>query len=230
MNKKTCIAFLFFLACLTALTACTRSSRYGKVIVDSKGMEHILMTDANGVTVCDKFGNLVEVGTDSDSKKPIAAPTENGTLAEGQSGEYQTQSVTFPDVMENGDVLEQQYFSVTVPEGWENVGTGRIILRHTQTGAQVSFYPDLGTSLEDKLEQMDNDRAALDADFEYNETEATVDGFNAVCGTYEIGDIVRTVYVFKTDRDMVTEITCTVQKDSRDAVDFDSVLSAVHFK
>ena len=81
MNKKTCIAFLFFLACLTALTACTRSSRYGKVIVDSKGMEHILMTDANGVTVCDKFGNLVEVVTDSDSKKPIAAPTSTPDIS-----------------------------------------------------------------------------------------------------------------------------------------------------
>lgn len=230
MNKKTCIAFFCFLIVLVGLTACTKHSRYGKVIVDSKGMEHIIMTDANGVTVCDKFGNLVEVVTDSGNKKPIAAPTENGTLAEGQSGEYQTQSVTFPGVVQNGDVLEEQYFSVAVPDGWEDVGSGRIILRHTQTGAQVSFFTDVAYSLEDKLEQMENDRAALDADFVYNETEAEIDGYSAVCCTYEINGILRRAYVFKTDRDMVMEITCTVKLENKDAVDFDSVLSAVHFK
>lgn len=230
MNKKSCMALLCFFCILASFTACAKRSPYGKVIVDSKGMEHIIMTDANGVTVCDKFGELVEVVTDSGNKKPIAAPTENGTLAEGQSGEYQTQSITFPDVVENGDVLEEQYYSVRVPDGWENVGKGRIILRHKATGAQVSVYPDMTGTVDSKLEQMDRDRAALSTDLEYSQVETTVCGFKAVCCDQKIGEIHRLTYVFMTDRDMLTEIACTVKLENESAVDFDAVLSAIQFK
>lgn len=230
MNKKSCVALLCFFCILASFSACAKRSPYGKVIVDSRGMEHIIMTDANGVTVCDKFGELVEVVTDSANKKPVTAPIESGTFAEGQSGEYQTQSITFPDVVENGDVLEEKYYKVTVPDGWENVGTGRIILRHKATGAQVSVYPDMTGSVESKLEQMENDRAALSVDMEYNEYETTVCGFKAVCCDHKIGEIHRLTYVFMTDRNMLTEIACTVKLENENAVDFQAVLSAIQFK
>ena len=231
MNKKAIVFFCAFLALLFALAACGKhTSPYGQIVVDQQGMEHVIMTDANGVTVVDSIGNLVEIMTDSSNKKPLAAPTENGTVFADQVGDYQTHAITFPGIVENGDQVENQDCIVTVPKGWEQIGNGTLILRHKDTDASMAIYTDLGGTLTGALEDMENTLARLSLDYDIHESDVTVDGLNAVRTQYDLDDVTQITYLLQTKNGEICRINCTVQTERLSAVDFDAVLQTVHFK
>ena len=211
-------------------TACRHTSPYGQIVVDQQGMEHVIMTDANGVTVIDSVGDLVEIMTDSDSKKPIPAPTENGTAFAGQVGEYQTHAVTFPGIVKNGDRVENRDVILTVPDGWEQIGQGTLILRHKDTDARMTIYTDLGGTLTGALEEMDSTLARLSGDFDIAETQIKVDGVDAYRTQYDLGEVTQVTYLLQTQDLEVCRINCTVPTDKLSVVDFDAVLQTVHFK
>ena len=179
------------------------------------------------LTVIDAAGNLVEVVTDSNSKQPIAAPTENGTYA---AGEYQTNAVTFPNMVQKGKTVENQYCTVTPPKGWEQTGQLQIILEQKSTGAQVTVDPGIDASLNAALERLDNDRAVLDAEYGFDQTETTLGGLRAVCEKYTFDEIIRCVYLVENDYGTVIQVACTASKDQYDSVDFDAVLQNIQFK
>ena len=237
MNKRFLCVFLVFIIAMFAFAACQKQSKYGILIVDEQGMEHVLATDENGVTIQDKRGNLVEVMTDSKSKKPVPAPTQTVTDENGeavsviQKDEYATNSITFPNIIENEEKAENRYYSVAIPEGWVQEGSNRIILRHTETDATVSFYDDMGDNVESVLEEMEKSRAKLsdDAEYEFNSTETKVGDTDAVLVSYRFGTVIRNTYVFAV-KGTVFQITCTVDTDAEQQVDFDSVFNSIVFK
>ncbi len=236
MNKRFFCIFLVFIMALCAFTACQKQSKYGILIVDEQGMEHVLATDENGVTIQDKRGNLVEVMTDSKSKKPVPAPTQTVTDESGEvvsvahEDEYATNSITFPDIIQNEEKAETRYYTVAIPEGWVQEGSSRIILRHTQTNAMISFYDDMSGDVESILEKMEKSRAKLgDADYEFSSTETKIGEVNATCASYRFGNVVRNTYVFAV-KGTVFQITCTVDTAMEQQVDFNSVFNSIVFK
>lgn len=228
--------FLVFIITLFAFAACEKHSKYGVLIVDKQGMEHVLATDKNGVTIQDKHGNLVEVMTDSKSKKPIPAPTQTVTDESGetvsviQKDEYATNSITFPNLIENEEMAENKYYSITIPEGWTQDGATRIILCHTETGATVSIYDDMGDSVASVLQKMEDSRAKLsNAEYEFEQTDSEVGEIPATCVSYKIGNVIRKTYVLSVGT-TVFQITCTVDAAKEQSVDFNSVLNSIVFK
>ncbi len=233
MHKKTIAAFAAFLAALTLCASCGKQAKspYGKVIVDKRGIEHVVMTDASGKEMLDERGNLIEIVTDSDNKKPIAAPTENGTLAEVQEGEYETAAITYPGVARKGKTLENQYLTVEIPRGWEQNGNRNITLKQTSTGAQITFYPNLDGSLDSILERQSSERDVVsDIDFQYTRGNHNVGTYTATFERMVFGESVLYNYYIWTERSMLHEIACVVPIDQEQNVDFDVVLQTVRFK
>ena len=235
MNKRVICLFLVFIIALFAFAACEKKSRYGVLIVDKQGMEHVLATDENGVTIQDKYGNLVEVMTDSKSKKPILAPTQSVTDENGEvvsvigKDEYATNPITFPNMIQSKEKVENKYYSVTIPDGWVQEGEGRIILRHEETGALISFYDDMGKSVGSVLKSMEEDREKLDAEYEFEQTDTKIGDTEATCISYKMGNVLRKTYVFSVF-EVVYQITCTVDADKEQQVDFNSVFNSIVFK
>lgn len=230
MYKKTIVLFCVFLTILVALAACKKHSRYGEIVVDQQGMEHIIMTDANGVTVIDSDGNLVEIMTDSRDKKPIAVPTENGTQAPGQIGTYETHAVTFPGIVENGETVEDAICFLTVPEGWKQVGNNMLILEHEQTGARVALDTDIGGTVTGAIEKLDEDLEKLPVKGEPVRTEVRVDGLLATRTQYEMNNMTLTSYLLLTENRKVCRIACTVETDKYDAANADALVQLIRFK
>lgn len=230
MNKKAIALFCALLAPVFVLTACKHNSPYGKIVVDEEGMEHVIMTDAKGVTVVDSEGNLVEVVTDSNSRKPIAVPTADGTAASGQESEYQTHAVTFPSFVVDGTRAEDSRLSLSVPDGWEQIGENYLILQHKDTGARMMFYTDLEGSLTAALEEMDSTLAKASMDNEITGSQTQIDGIDAYRTQYDLGDATQITYLMQPEPGRLCRINCTVQTDRLSDVDFDAVLQTVHFK
>ena len=230
MNKKAIVLVCAVLALVFAFTACRHTSPYGQIVVDQQGLEHVIMTDANGVTVVDSVGDLVEIVTDSNSKKPVAAPTENGTAFAGQEGEYQTHAVTFPGVIESGDRIEDRYVVLTLPAGWEQIGENNLILRHKDTDARIMIYADLKGSLTEALEDSDTALARLSADIGISKSETTIDGYTAYRTQYDLQDVTQITYLLQTEPGSVCRINCTVPTGKLSGADLDAVLETIHFK
>lgn len=230
MCKKTIALFCVFLVVLAGFAACKKRSPYGAVIVDQQGMEHVIMTDANGVTVIDENGNLVEVMTNSADKKPIAAPTENGTVSPAQAGSYETHTVTFPGVVENGETVEDAFCSVTLPEGWEQIGNNYLILHHVETDAKVMLYTDIGGTATGAIRKLTEEVEALDPQGGYTQSDVDIGGITATRTQYELGEMTITVYLLVTGNGKVCRINCTVETDKRDAANVESLVQQIRFK
>ncbi len=229
MHKKMIVLFCVFLALLFAFAACKRHTKYGTFIVDQQGMEHIVMTDANGETVLDADGNLIEIVTDSRSKKPVALPTQNGTAA-AKGSEYQTHPVTFPGVVEKAEAVEDGFCSVKLPEGWEQVGTGIILLQHMQTDARIQISTDVGGTVEGAVKQLTSQIETLAPEGGYTQTDVTIDGLPATCTRYEYSGTTVMSYLLMTENGKVCRINCTVETSKFDAADVESVVQEIHFK
>ncbi len=231
MCKKTIALFCVFLVLLAGFAACKKHSPYGVLVVDQRGMEHVIMTDANGVTVIDDDGNLVEVMTDSGNGKPITVPTENGTVAPEQIGSYETHAVTFPGVVENGETVEDAFCILTLPEGWEQIGNNYLILRHTETDARVMLYTDIGGTATGAIDQLTEEIEALNPEGGYTQTDVTLDdGITATRTQYTMGDMTMVTFLLVTNNGKVCRIACTVAADKFDAAGVDALVQSIHFK
>lgn len=230
MHKKTIVLLCLFLTLLFVLAACKRHSRYGVIVVDRQGMEHVVMTDANGVTVIDGDGNLVEIVTDSQNKKPIAVPTENGTVAAAQVGDYQTHAVTFPGVVQNETALEDGICQVTLPQGWEQVGEDMLLLEHTATEARIQISTDVGGTVTGAIRTLTEQIEAIAPEGGYTQTDVTIDGLTATRTQYELQNTTVVSYLLLTENGKVCRINCTVASDKYDEANVDAVVQGIQFK
>ena len=229
MHKKMIVLFCVFLALLFVFAACKRHSRYGALIVDQQGMEHVIMTDANGVTVIDQNGNLVEIMTDSGSKKPIALPTQNGTTA-ANAGDYQTHAVTFPGVVESGETVEDAFCTVTLPEGWEQIGSGTLLLQHTATDARIQISTDIGGTVTGAIKTLNSQIEAIAPEGGYSQENILIDGLTVTRTQYEIGNMTVTSYLLVTLNGKVCRINSTVETAKYDAANAEAVVQSIQFK
>ena len=230
MHKKLIVLFCVFLTLLFAFAACKKHSKYGVLVVDQQGMEHVIMTDANGVTVVDSDGNLVEIVTDSRNNKPIVLPTKDGTTAAGQLSEYQTHPVTFPGIVENDAVVEDAVCRLTLPEGWEQTGSSMLLLNHTETGASIQISTDIGGTATEAIETLTGQIEAIDPEGGYTQEDVTIDGELATRTQYRLGELTVTSYLLVTEKGKVCRINCTVKTADYDRANADAVVQAIQFK
>ena len=218
MHKKA-IALLSAALVLTSMfAACEKHSRYGKIIVDSRGMEHVIMTDKNGVTVC-------EIMTDS-SGKPL--PVEPVDGAEPSKGAYQTHPVTFPNLIENGRTVEDAFCEVTVPDGWTCKGTAGLVLTHDATDAQVDISTDVGMNASELLESTQADCEKLGVSC--TQGTETVGGLTAQTLDYNVDGLLFRLYVVIPTDERISSVLCMVEEDKAQQVDFGEVLQTIRFK
>lgn len=230
MCKKTIALFCVFLILLAGFAACKKHSPYGVLVVDQMGMEHVIMTDANGVTVINDDGNLVEIMTDSGNKKPITVPTENGTVSPDQLGKYETHAVTFPGVVENGETVEDAVCSITLPDGWEQTGINSLILCHSETGARVTLNTDVDGTATAAIKKLTEEIEQLSPEGGYTQNDVMIDGVTATRTQYSIGNLTVTTYLLVTNKGKVCRIACNVKTDQIEAANVDALVQQIHFK
>ena len=228
MHKKVFALLSAALVLAAMFTACAKHSKYGKIYVDARGMEHVLVTDAKGETIVDAAGNYVEVMTGSDGK-PIPAVTENGTVADRQKVEYQTNPVAFPGIKVSKHTVEDQYCTVDIPKGWSASDAGsNIVLVHAESGARVVIRPNAARTSASAIEAIQEDCTESGVEFEMDEAE--LDGFVARVMVYTVLDMQFTAYAVNNNTEFATTVICNVDADKADAVSFDEVLQNIHFK
>ena len=132
--------------CLTAFAACSSEKNEDKLIYKEGGKIYYrpqqgdvareLATDKNGVTLVDEEGNLLWKVTNAD-------------------GEDQTHPVSYPAVLNEGDRISCQQFSIKLPRGWEKMRSdSMVMLRNEKDGAQIdySFFDNADNAEENTAE------------------------------------------------------------------------------
>ncbi len=117
--------------CLTAFAACSSEKNEDKLIYKEGGKIYYrpqqgdiareLATDKNGVTLVDSEGNLLWKVTNAD-------------------GEDQTHPVSYPAVLNEGDRISCQQFSIKLPRGWEKMKSNNaVMLKNEKDSAQIDY-------------------------------------------------------------------------------------------
>lgn len=111
MEKK-----IIAVACVLVILAVTLAACGSKYLVveNDDGMEYAAVTDEEGKTVVNEQGDIVVYVTDVD-----------GDLVTDTNGEPQTNSITIPSVIADGDTVETADYTLTMPDGWTANSNGR---------------------------------------------------------------------------------------------------------
>lgn len=136
MQKKIIAAAALVLALTLLFVACGK----GPTITTAEGYEYPLVTDEEGNTVVNENGDLVIYVTD-----------ENGKYVEDANGEPQTNSVTFPDQIVDGNKIETSLYTWSLPDGWSFDGTGKAV----KDGSEGNIYIKIITIDEEGATSLD---------------------------------------------------------------------------
>lgn len=102
MKKQVLAILLATLLILTTFAACGKKYL---VYTDADGITHPVLTDAEGNTMLNEYGQIV-----------VGVTEKNGKLVTDANGEYETRAILFPSSIANGNVFETPHFKMTVPE------------------------------------------------------------------------------------------------------------------
>jgi hypothetical protein len=131
MAKRYMALFLVFFMILAGFAGCKKG---GIIITDNEGKTRVLATDEDGETMTDDAGNLIVVVTGADGSK-------------------ETQKVAPPSFYVLDDVIEGSKFSVALPKGWEQSGTGDISIVNEETDAELVFMIKGNKPIEDVVDE-----------------------------------------------------------------------------
>jgi len=237
-KKGTCAVALLF-AVIFVLAACEKKSRYGVYIVDTVGMTHVLATDKKGETMQDKYGNLIEVATDSVKQKPMTYPDdvyvtgENGEVVESRNaGDNMTYTIPFPEMIALEDSVETADFVMPIPKGWEQNGTGFPQITHLKTGTVLQ---GLGCqkykSIEEALERYEEVREMFSTEIEIDCTidEIELGGKPFTKVTYDLGGPHTVNYLYDAGG-RVYEFRATYAEGNFEKVDVESIISKIKYR
>lgn len=141
MKKQVLAILLATLLILTTFAACGKKYL---IYTDKDGVEHPVLTDAEGNTMVNEFGQIVVGVTDS-----------HGNLVTDENGENETRAVVFPSVIAQNNVYETPDFKLTVPEGLWTVTESGLQKKGSEIQVEISAYqqPD---NLEQQEQQNDS--------------------------------------------------------------------------
>lgn len=237
MNKKYIAVVAATLAFATLFAACSKKYNKDRVLVDDEGNTHILATDANGETMQDEYGNIVEVITD-----------DKGKEVEDKAGEKQTQGVTYPDLLTVGNTVQNKYIKVEVPEGWEQTGKINMMLENKDCGAQLQLLVNEDKDIEKVLSEYVSNEQALK-----KLVNSKLESFKATSNDVNLGGkkYTKLVWEITAKKDYVEEgeaqswiqniylysdgkntynYSSYVAAENKDKVDFDKIVATVMYK
>lgn len=141
MDKKNIIRIVAIVVVLAVLaTVVVVSIKNDRdIYVDKDGVEHLLVTDAEGNTVLNNDGDMVVYATDL-----------NGDVIENENGEFETAAIAFPDVVINDNTLETPYYKFSLSDAWELKEDGEFVLKANENVAisVIRMYEQGEKSLE----------------------------------------------------------------------------------
>ncbi|MCR5484180.1 MAG: hypothetical protein K6F09_01180 [Clostridiales bacterium] len=239
LKKSSASAILLLFAALFVLAACEKkSSKYGVLYVDSIGMTHVLATDENGSTIQDANGNLVEILTDDKSKQPltmteVSATDEDGSEVSAEpKTKYQSSPLTFPHMItdKNGKTVENRYYKMPIPDGWEQIGSVAIILRQKDTECQIEVQHVEYEDAEESLKEVEAVKEKLtDDELKFTKDTVKLCGTDAYKCVYDFNGNKRYIYILEKNGN-VFNILCSAKSEYDKATDFESILNSIEFK
>lgn len=237
MNKKYFAVIAATLAFATVFAACTKRYNDDRILVDSEGNTHILATNAEGETMQDEYGNIVEVITD-----------DKGKEVEDKAGEQQTQGVTYPDLLTNGNIIQNKFIKLEVPDGWEQIGKLNILLSNKDFDAKIQFLINEDKSIDKVLSEYILNGQELKKQvnkklekFNMSNKEVTIGGKKMTKIVWEITSKkeyvdegsaqswIQNVYLYSDGKNTYNYASYISAAD-RDKVDFDKIVASVIYK
>lgn len=217
MAKRYMALILVFFVMLAGFAACKKG---GIVVTDNEGKTRVLATDEKGETMTDDAGNLIVVVTGADGGK-------------------ETQKVAPPSYYVLDDVIEGSKFSIAVPKGWKQSGTGDITIVNEETNAELVLMIKENKTLENAVDEA---VAILDAVAEQSgskleRTTVDIDGVSATklfmpgntAAESPESDRDWNAYIFEKNG-TVFLFRGIVEEKYRDSVDFEAIINTVKFK
>ncbi len=110
------------------------------VYTDEDGVAHALLTDTEGNTMVNDFGQLVAGVTD-----------DRGKLVTDADGNYETRAVAFPSLVIYGSTYETPDFKLTVPERLWSVSESGLTKKDSEIRVEIGAAPE-PTSLDEQAE------------------------------------------------------------------------------
>lgn len=155
MKKQVLAILLATLLILTTFAACGKKYL---IYTDKDGVEHPVLTDAEGNTMVNEFGQIVVGVTDS-----------RGHLVTDENGENETRAIAFPSEISYGSTYETPTFKLTLPEKLWYVDGNRLQKKNSEIYAEINAFE--GKTLEEAQanneENLENLKNAQNGKFTY---------------------------------------------------------------
>lgn len=134
MKKQVLAIMLATLLILMTFAACGKKYL---VYTDQDGVEHPVLTDAEGNTMVNSFGQIVVGVTDS-----------RGHLVTDENGENETRAIVFPSSISGKNVYETPNFKWEVPEKIWYFDGNKLLKKDSAVYADISIASDYETLAE----------------------------------------------------------------------------------
>lgn len=226
MKKQVLAILLATLLILTTFAACGKKYL---IYTDKDGVEHPVLTDAEGNTMVNEFGQIVVGVTDS-----------RGHLVTDENGENETRAIAFPSAIVKDNLYETANFKWEVPEKlWYFDGN---TLHKKDSGVYVTVstvtdYEDFAALEEGMDAQLESMLSKANGQLTSEKSKWVIDaGPNALQYDYEIKDQdgnlyeQRTDIFFSTADGTIYRLLCVTPAAEADSVSFTDMVNMIKFR
>lgn len=226
MKKQVLAIVLATLLILLTFAACGKKYL---VYTDADGVTHAVLTDAEGNTMVNQFGQIVIGVTDS-----------RGHLVTDENGENETRAIVFPSSIANGNLYETPNFKLEVPEDLWYFEENRLYKKDSEVYVDISIavdsdsLADLETKTDEQLEGM---VSQANGQLTYTKSYFTITaGPDALRYVYDIKDQDGNLYqrrediFFATADGTIYRFLCVAPAAEADSVSFVDVVNMIKFR
>lgn len=226
MKKQIFAIFLVTVMILGTFAACGKKYL---LYTDSDGVTHPLLTDEDGSTMLNEYGQIIVGVTD-----------ERGKLVTDKDGANETRAVVFPSSLSSGNVFETPDFKLTLPEDIWMTDGNTIYKKDSEIHISVNSNNhgvSLAETMEQNVETLEKMVAASDETnkFTYEQELFQMDAGPAavryICNLYE-NDVLkeRRESIFFEIDDVLYNFICVVPADEIDTVNFIDIMNMIKFR
>lgn len=226
MKKQVLAIMLATLLILMTFAACGKKYL---VYTDQDGVEHPVLTDAEGNTMVNEYGQIVIGVTDA-----------RGHLVTDENGENETRAVVFPSSISGKNVYETPNFKWEVPEKIWYFDGDKLLKKDSAVYADISIASDYET-LAELEEGMDKQLEAMvsqaNGQITSEKSKWVIEaGPNALQYNYEIKDQdgnlheQRTDIFFATADGTIYRLLFVLPATEADSVSFADLVNMIKFR
>lgn len=226
MKKQVLAIMLATLLILMTFAACGKKYL---VYTDQDGVEHPVLTDAEGNTMVNEYGQIVIGVTDA-----------RGHLVTDENGENETRAVAFPSSISGKNVYETPNFKWEVPEKIWYFDGDKLLKKDSAVYADISIASDYETlaELEEGMDkQLDAMVSQANGQITSEKSKWVIEaGPNALQYNYEIKDQdgnlheQRTDIFFATADGTIYRLLFVLPATEADSVSFADLVNMIKFR